>query len=676
MFRRFAAIPAFFKHAVLVCLAAGAFGGGAGAAAPQKGEKDIDQQRTRFREAYTLAERGPDDRWRARAEGLEPYPLYPYLEQAAFLRDLAHVDRDALAAFLERHGDAPFARTLRRAALKQLASDARWTEFLSLYQHDEDLALRCAEVAARSAQNASDPELPERMRGILSVGKPLPPECDATERSARAAGLLTAELQWQRIDRAADGRRFAEMRELAADLPEDQRAEALRYATLLADPKTRLGEAAAWTDTARARLMIARALQRLSAQDSALAGKTWLALESHFAWSEAERARAVAGIALDKVSSYAPDAAEWLARVPESGYDQRLAEWRLRLELAERDWPGAQRALVRLDAQNPVDGRVRYWHARLTELSGDRDGARAAYGQLAREPNYFGFLAAERAQLPYTLCPRDGTAPKETLAKVAALPALERAFELRAIGWDTQARREWDYALRTLGTNERVAAVTLAQQQGWNEQGPFTLLRPEEVRYYTLRFPIAHEELIASAAERKALEPALVLGVIRTESAWAEGAVSSAKARGLMQVLPPVAAQLAKREKIKYAGAASLDRPDLNVALGTSHLSDVIGHYQGRTWVALAAYNAGPAPVSRWLAARGSLPPDLWVETVPYKETREYVERVLAFAAIYGWRRDGKALALPAPLAELADDQRPASPYRDVICPVPLAETP
>ena len=639
--------------------------------------KDLDQQRTRFREAHDLAERG-DERWRVRAEGLsDEYPLYPYLEQAAFLHDLPHAEREALVAFLERHGDAPFARTLRRSYLKLLARDARWPEFLALYAHEDDLGLRCAEVAALSAQNAADPVLPERARAILSAGKPLPVECAGVEAYARTTGLLTAEFQWERIERAADARQAAEMRALAEDLPEGERAEALRYAALLGDPKARLADVATWTDTPRARAMVARALARVAGTDSMLAGKTWLALEPRFAWSEAERARALAQVAIERASSYAPDAAEWLARVPESGYDQRLAEWRLRVQLARQDWPAAQKALARLGKTSPTDARARYWQARVAELGGDGDGARTAYTQLVREPNYFGFLAAERTGLPYTLCPRDGAVSAETRARVEANPALRRAFELRAIGWDALAHREWDYALRSFAQDERLAAVAAAQESGWTEQGPFTLLRPEEARYYVLRFPIAHEKLIVDAAGRHGLEPAMVLGLIRTESAWNEDAVSSAKARGLMQLLPSVAQNLAQREKIKYPGAAALDRPDLNVALGTRNLADVIGHYQGRTWVALAAYNAGAAPVGRWLAARGELPADLWVETVPYKETREYVERVLAFSAIYGWRRDGKALALPAALANIeAADAKERTPYRDVVCPVPLADSP
>jgi hypothetical protein len=181
MSRRPAAIPAFLLCCALCCIAPGLLTDAV--AAPANPNKDLDQQRTRFREAHDLAERG-DERWKVRAEGLsDEYPLYPYLEQAAFLHDLPHAEREALVAFLERHGDAPFARTLRRQYLKLLARDARWPEFLALYAHEDDLGLRCAEVAALSAQNASDPVLPERARAILSAGKTLPWSAPASRRT-------------------------------------------------------------------------------------------------------------------------------------------------------------------------------------------------------------------------------------------------------------------------------------------------------------------------------------------------------------------------------------------------------------------------------------------------------------------------------------------------------------
>jgi len=210
------------------------------------------------------------------------------------------------------------------------------------------------------------------------------------------------------------------------------------------------------------------------------------------------------------------------------------------------------------------------------------------------------------------------------------------------------ARREWDALARAASAQDRRIAVALAQERGWLDRGPLTLLAPDDLRYYSLRFPIGHLDTVRARAKQNGLDPGLVLGLIRSESAWVEDAHSHADARGLMQVLPSTGKPIARQLKLRYAGPADLYQPHVSIALGTRHLADVIARYDGSVWLALAAYNAGPAPVERWLAARGSLPHDLWVETIPWRETREYVGRVLAFATIYGWRIDGRTPSIAA----------------------------
>ena len=112
---------------------------------------------------------------------------------------------------------------------------------------------------------------------------------------------------------------------------------------------------------------------------------------------------------------------------------------------------------------------------------------------------------------------------------------------------------------------------------------------------------------------------------------------------GLMQVLPGTGAGVAKRLGIPYAGASSLYDADTNIAIGTAYLREMEDKY-GVPYVAIAAYNAGPAPTARWQSQRPGFDPDLWIETISYKETREYVARVLAFSVIYDWRLNGNAL--------------------------------
>src|SRR5262249_15799037 len=167
------------------------------------------------------------------------------------------------------------------------------------------------------------------------------------------------------------------------------------------------------------------------------------------------------------------------------------------------------------------------------------------------------------------------------------------------------------------------------------------------------------------------IEPAWAYAIIRAESAWTSDARSGADAWGLMQLLPGTAAQLAKRNKLRYGGSRDLLDPDTNIALGTPYLRSMAQHYDGSPWLASAAYNAGVDPVGRWIEARDALEPDFFIETIPYRETREYVSRVLAFAVIYDWRLHGSAVPLSARLPRIgsaftlpADD----APRKAIVC--------
>lgn len=128
---------------------------------------------------------------------------------------------------------------------------------------------------------------------------------------------------------------------------------------------------------------------------------------------------------------------------------------------------------------------------------------------------------------------------------------------------------------------------------------------------------------------------------------------------GLMQVLPATGAGVAKSIGLTgYGGADSLYDPDTNIAIGTAYLRQLMNKYDGLPYVTIAAYNAGPTPTARWQGQRPGFDPDLWIETISYKETREYVARVLAFSVIYDWRLNGDALPLSDRLMGRLVDKR------------------
>jgi soluble lytic murein transglycosylase len=621
--------------------------------APAAAAEPSAAQRRDFLAALDAARSGPPGRWQDLARGLEDYPLAPWLAHHAFARDLDAADPRAVQVWIDRHAGSLPGERLRTLWLRRQAAQRRWDRFLAAWAPQDDVGLQCAHAAARIAAGATE-GLAGELRAVWRRGTSLPDDCDAAIGWLRAQGGLDAAAVWQRIELAARARSHGLVGALAAYLPPAGAEEARRYAALARDPGAVLAQAGAWADTPRARRHVAIAVALLARRDHVLAGRRWDALERRFDFDATDRALALGAIALQKAAGYESDAGAWLARLPAEGVDPAVREWRVREALARRDWPAAAGALAALEPAQQLEPRMRWLRGRMLELQGQPQAALAAWDELAQEANFHGFLAADRLDRPYRICPQQPSDDPALRAQVAAQPGLVRAFEWRAIGRIEDARREWDFTLARLELPARALAVQRALAAGWIDRGPLTLLRPEEVRLYELRFPLGHKDEVLTHARRHGLQQGLVFGLIRAESAWLADARSAADARGLMQLLPGSAKALARREKVPYAGPNDLFRPPVAIALGTLHLADDLARWDDRAWLAAAAYNAGPAPVARWLAARGELPADLWVETIPFRETREYVPRVLAFATLYDWRlgadvvRASTRLGLPA----------------------------
>jgi soluble lytic murein transglycosylase len=206
------------------------------------------------------------------------------------------------------------------------------------------------------------------------------------------------------------------------------------------------------------------------------------------------------------------------------------------------------------------------------------------------------------------------------------------------------ARREWNRAVDGLDDNDRRQVAALAYARGWYDRAVFAFANDDDSHFYEQRFPLADEQDVLAAAQAAGIDPAWAFAIIRAESAWQTDAHSGADAYGLMQLLPGTAAQLARENGLPYGNAQDLYDPGINIPLGTRYLAAMAMRYDGSPWLASAAYNAGPIPVQRWVDARGALPPDVFIATIPYHETRDYVGRVLSFETMYDWRLHGDAL--------------------------------
>lgn len=650
MIRRFTPL---LLLALLACSAA--------PARPQATADDLDA----LRAAFQAADAGSLD-----AAGLAAWtdhPLYGWLQFAALVLDLDAVDAARGQAFLDRYAGQPVGERFRPLWLAALARRQDGPALLAAWAPQRDPALRCARLQALQAAGRADAGWDAEVQALwVGAGKSLPGACDPVLAAWQARGGLTDTLRWQRLEAAADAGQPAIMRAAARGLGRaaDQ-ALAAAYAAFIASPATT--SAQDWPADARSRRIALAGLLQLARADPDQTEARLPGIADALGLDPGQRGQVRYQIALWTVASYLPAAARRLAAVPETAWDARLHEWQVREALARGDWPAALAAIRRMPADQRSDPRWQYFEARLAEKTGDAATATRLYRAAAASPTYHGFLAADHAGLPYALCPLAPTEDARAQAAVAREPGLARALLLYRLGRGSWASSEWNAAIAGLDDTRRQLAVQAAQAVGWFDRAVFALgktpsgqARPDELRLYTLRFPLHHDATLRREAERNRLDPAWVAAEIRAESVFNPDARSPANALGLMQVLPSTAAQVARRNGIAYGGAASLYDPDTNIAIGTAYLRQLLDRYDDLPYLTMAAYNAGPGAAARWQGQRPAHDPDFWIETISYKETRDYVARVLAFSVIYDWRLYGDALPLSDRMIGVLNDRRRA----------------
>jgi len=607
--------------------------------------QSLDAQRPRVQAALHAAESGQFDA--AQYPDLASHPLYGWVEFAALKRDIDTLATARAQSFLNRHEGQAVADAFRAAWLPALSRRQDWPTLLAAWKPVSNVGLQCAELNARQALGKTGAQWTSDAQKLWTgSGKSFPDSCDPVFAILGAQGGLPPALRWERIEKAAAEQQPAVMRGAARGLPAADAALAGEYAAFLETVNPR---ALNWPRTGRSRKIAMYGLMRLAKSAPAAAEMQLPQYAKALGMDEAERGKVLYEAALWTVASYEPDSARRLNAVPESAYDERLHEWRVREAMARGDWRAALAAIRKMPTTQREDSRWRYFEGRLAEQTGDKAAARRLFGEAATSATFHGFLAADRLAQPYALCAWIPDDSAQAQAAIARDPAIVRAMELwklERVGWATS---EWNSALARFDDTQRRIAVEVARDNGWFDRAVFSLgkaggeSRPEEQRLYELRFPLHHDASIRREAAKQAIDPAWVAAEIRAESIFNPRARSSANAMGLMQVLPGTGATVARSLGLPWGGAASLYDSDTNIMLGTAYLRQMLNKY-GLPYVAIAAYNAGPTPTARWQSQRPGFDADFWIETISYKETREYVARILAFSVIYDWRLNGNAL--------------------------------
>jgi soluble lytic murein transglycosylase len=599
---------------------------------------DLADQRALFLLAEQALEAGDQVSFQQLKDRLADYPLLAYLQYQEIVSTLELQTPNSIRTALKTLNGTPLQHQLLNSWLALLAEEELWYSYLSFSQPGGSVKRQCHRLQAQIKTGKRQQAFSSVPKLWLS-GTSRPDACDPVFDAWITAGALTQDLVWQRVALAMKrGKtRLANYLKRFVNRQESRWIE--KWVRLYNDP-SRVARLSTADNHPMLDEMATQAIQRLAWRNVDAAYAAWIRLSRDLAfsdWQHLQVARSLMGQLSRQESRLQNQQVTALLPKQYLHLDTTLAEKQLQYALQSIDWQLVLLTVEGLPKQDQRHERWRYWKARAL-ISLDRvDAGEAILKALSGDRSYYGFLAAQRLGDRPKLLHERLDADTGLMQRLLQDPALQRARELHQLGRSLAARREWNLAMHQRSDDELRAAARLAEQWDWPSQVILTLTKLRHWNDLELRFPLAHQHEITALAKDAGIDKAWIYAIMRQESAFMQDAKSPVGARGLMQLMPKTAESVAKELQLSITDLDELYQPELNIKLGTGYLNKIFRRLQENPVLATAAYNAGPWRVVNWLPKQTQAA-DIWIETVPFRETREYLKRVLAYTVIYNYR--------------------------------------
>ncbi|UTH34958.1 transglycosylase SLT domain-containing protein [Pseudomonas sp. KHPS1] len=605
----------------------------------------LTQQRQYYDEAKSALAKGDSGPYRRYQTALRDYPLTPYLAYDELTNRLKSASNAEIEKFLAEHGDLPQASWMKLRWLRWLAERGDWKPFLDHY----DPALNFTELDCLYGQyqlsHGLTAEGNATAEKLWLVGKSQPNACDPLFARWAASGQLTEQRRWQRAKLAVEAGNYGLANHLIKNMP--TLGERGKLLVEVAQKPQLLKQTARFTATDEAMGdVVGLGLRRLARQSPEDALGLLDTYAQRMKFSRDEQVAIARQIGLTLAKRFDMRGLQVMAKYDPELRDNTVSEWRARLLLRHGRWDEAYQLTQRMPADLASSNRWRYWNARSLQLAQPNSQQPIAlYQSLAKERDFYGFMAADQVKAPYQLNNQPLALDPKVVQKVRNTAGIRRAMEFHARGQIVDGRREWYHVSRLFSRDELVAQARLAYEMEWYFPAIRTISQAQYWDDLEVRFPMAHRNQLVREAKRRDLHSSWVFAITRQESAFMADARSHAGAMGLMQLMPATAKETARKFGIPLASPQHVLNPDTNIQLGAAYLSQVYGQFNGNRILASAAYNAGPGRVRQWLRGADHLSYDVWVENIPFDETRQYVQNVLSYSVIYGQK-----LGAPHPL--------------------------
>lgn len=600
---------------------------------------NLPQQRTLLVQAEKALAQGRPDEARQLAAQLTDYPLYPFLLSKILTDD--KVDGSDIPAFLSRYGDTRYALALRRKWMDYLIMKGDFSGFMRQYNETDDVHLQCDYywVLHKLGREREALAGAEKM---WRSGDPRPSACDRLFAYWQSTPAYTPQQLWARFGMALRKKQTSLVNHLRAQIPAREQPAADFWLDVDKNPR-QVTECGAWNrGGVAAGNIFAHGIDRMASDTPLEARHLWNLRRNDFVIDRDIAANVDRHLALALATDRYSEAQADLSLMPQTIADAQTRAWHVRSALIKQDWWSVLEAIDWLEADERKESEWRYWQARALEATGDLKTARVLYKLAAEERDFYGLVAADRIEQTQAVSLTPLSIQEAELQRVAATPAMQRVQEFRALNRQGEAVSEWTHTLKNIPPRDIAVAAHLARKWGLDRLAMTTIAKAVPYDDVTVRFPMGYQESVTQQARAQGVDAALVFSVIRRESAFEPSAKSGVGALGLMQIMPATAKHIAALLKEPGRDDGDMLNPDINVRYGTAYFRHLMEHFGQHFALVAAAYNAGMGKVEHWLPASQPMPADIWIETIPYLETRQYVTALLSSAVIYQGRLGGR----------------------------------
>jgi soluble lytic murein transglycosylase len=551
--------------------------------------------------------------------------------------------------FLKRYPDSHLGNRLRDDWLKQAAANRAWDDFAQFPRDKtEDTELLCYQLQYQL--RGQDKAALATAKPLWFAGRSQPESCDPVLDRLVFDGVVSRDEIWERVRLALEAGQVGVAKKVNDYLPNEQAMEEKLLDEARRNPQRYLDKKKLALRTRGAKEIVIYAVSQVARKDAQEAAELWRNLGTHF--SAADQGYVWGQIAHRGAMDHDTEALAWYKKARLASLNDTQLAWKARAALRVKAWP---EVVAAIDAMTPQERDVtawRYWKARALKAIDKDAESKELLGTLVGDPRYYGQLAREELGAELVVADAVANLPPAEITDMEGQASIKRALLLHRIGLPQDATREWIWAIRNFEDRKLVAASQVAQRAGWYERSINTAEKASSFVDPSLRFPTPFRDMFQAGAKQNQVDDAWVLGLARQESRFNAEARSSAGAMGLMQLMPSTARWVARQLGLNGFRAADTTSVDMNINLGTYYLRHVLDEL-GHPVLATAAYNAGPMRALRWQGDR-AMEGAVYVETIPFTETRDYVRKVMFNTTIYAGRLGQSARTLKDRLGTIA----------------------